>query len=64
MVMGCSENDADKMCTRAEIEVCYNAILTQWVEGEGGMGLEYLKGKKLYGPLQLHRIYPALQKSQ
>ena len=52
--------DADEMFTRAEIEV-HCAIHTQW-GGRGG-GVEYLKGKKLYGPLQLHRIYP-LQKSQ
>ena len=53
--------DADEMFTRAEIEV-HCAIHTQWGGREGGE-VEYLKGKKLYGPLQLHRIYP-VQKSQ
>ena len=50
MFMRCSENDADKICTRAEIEVCYGAILTQWVEGgRGGWGLNIWRGKSFMG---------------
>ena len=46
MFMWCSEKDADKICTRAEIEVCNGAILTQWVEGEEEDGAWIFEGEK------------------